>query len=82
MGDLKNDIEQWIEEWHPERCKPGVEVVLSTERIALYEPKTPVLTILQIPSIYIKDFTLLSELLVGNIWQYLNERRFWEYLKA
>ncbi|THV53423.1 hypothetical protein BGAL_0051g00200 [Botrytis galanthina] len=43
MRDLKNDIEQWIEEWHPERCKPGVEVVLSTERIALYEPKPPYL---------------------------------------
>ncbi|TGO24944.1 hypothetical protein BPAE_0091g00210 [Botrytis paeoniae] len=35
MRDLKDDIEQWIEEWHPERCKPEVEVVLSAERIAL-----------------------------------------------
>ncbi|KAF7926393.1 uncharacterized protein EAE98_006688 [Botrytis deweyae] len=45
MRDLKNDIEQWIEEWHPESCKPGVEVVLSAERIASYKRKTPVLMI-------------------------------------
>ncbi|TGO39979.1 hypothetical protein BHYA_0044g00200 [Botrytis hyacinthi] len=69
MRDLTNDIEQWIEEWHPERCKPGVEVVLSAERTASYERKT-------------LTSTLSSELLGSNIWQKLNERRYWDFLRA
>ncbi|KAF7898014.1 uncharacterized protein EAF01_008980 [Botrytis porri] len=45
MRDLKDDIEQWVEEWHPERRKPEVEVVLFAERIESYKRKIPVLMI-------------------------------------
>lgn len=42
MKALKEDIEQWRDEWGPEGCRPEVEVILSEERLASYSRKIPV----------------------------------------
>ncbi|KAJ8068400.1 hypothetical protein OCU04_003960 [Sclerotinia nivalis] len=41
MRELKDDIEQWNEEWHPDGCRPEVEVILTAKRLKAYSPRVP-----------------------------------------